>query len=292
MRFAYTYRSPDKELYLFRFDVAENVVTESPWASEELGLVGRKPYAAVNLGLKKAKRTYEVCNLEKSVFVRFNSLREFNWAWQSSGGDLSEKVGDRFLATVVIDLYIPACGEHFLVSKGEVGKLAFKGGCHLWTFTRIPFIDGETMVREIYLAGESHHAMEYSTAEIASHETESIVTAQDGPGMETQILDADFLKPSRKLCSSRFNRNPLVMQDKSKYVKTRCRGRFAKDSRFVHKQTQCVTLSHRLLNKSDGNCSSSLKAEDFPRITTTPILRSTSRSSVSNRRMVRKGASA
>ena len=101
--------------------------------------------------------------------------------------------------------------------------------------------------------------------------------------MEAQVFDSDFLKPPRKLCGSRFNRNPLVVQDKAKYVKTRRRGRFAKDARFVYEQTQCITSFHRLINKSDGDRSTSLKAEDFPRITTTPILKSTSRGIVSNR---------
>ena len=109
-----------------------------------------------------------------------------------------------------------------------------------------------------------------------------------GAGVEAKILDADSLKSACKFHRCRFYRKTLVVQDKPKNVEPRCRGWFAKDSRFVHEQTQCSALSHRLINKSDGNCFTSLKAEDFPRITTTPALRPTSACILPNRRAVGK----
>ena len=53
-------------------------MTEFPRTAEELGLVGRETDSADDLGLKKAKRTYEVCSLKKPVFARFYGLRKFN----------------------------------------------------------------------------------------------------------------------------------------------------------------------------------------------------------------------
>ena len=301
MRFTYTYRSLDGlrhglrprrrpvGLNLFRLDVAENVVLEFPRASEEPRFVGREAGSADDLGLKQAKRAYKVGNLKKSVSAWLYGLREFNGTRQSSGGDMPEKVGDSLLSAVVIDLNVFTCGKCLLVSSGKVGKLAFKGGRHLGECAGIALVDGETVVGEVNLPSKSHHAMEYPAAKIVGHETESVVAAQNGAGMETQVFDPDFLKPSRKLCGGRFNRNALVVQDKSKYVKTRCRGRFAKDARFVYEQTQCIVSFHRPINKSDGNHSTSLKAEGFPRITTTPILRPTSLEIVSHHCVWRKG---
>jgi len=288
VKFAYTYRRP-AELYLFRLDIAENIMPEFPGASEEPRFVGRESGSADDLGLKQTERAYKVGNLKEPIFTWLYGLGELDATGQGGRGDTPEKVGDRLLPAVVIDLNVSTCGKCLLVSSGKVGKLAFKGDCHLGEGAGISLVDGETAVGKVYLSCKSHHTMEYPAAEIVGHETESVVAAQNGAGMETQVFDSDSLKPSRKLCGGRCNRNALVVQDESKYVKTRCRGRFAKDPRFVHEQTQCIVSFHRPINKSDGNRSTSLKAEDFPRITTTPILKSTSRRIVSHRYVWRKG---
>ena len=252
--------------------------------AEELAFVSREPHAAADLTFKQAKRAYEVCDLEESVFTRFHGLGELNGAWQGCGCDTLEKVGDGLLSAVVIDLYARVGGEHVPITDGEVGELSFKGCRHLGKIAGISLVDGKTMVGETYLTREGHHAVEYPAAQVACHETESVVAVQNGAGVEAQVLDADFLKSAYKFLRRRFYRKTLVVQDKPKYIKPRCRGWFAKDSRFVHEQTQCVALCHLPVNKSDGNRFPSLKAEDFPRITTTPILRSTSAGSISNHR--------
>ena len=100
------------------------------------------------------------------------------------------------------------------------------------------------MVGEVDLTGESHHSMEYPATKVAGHEAESIVAMQDRTCVEAQVFDTYFFKPPRKFHSRRFYRNPLVMQDKAKDIKSRCRGWFAEDSRFVHEQTQCIVLCH------------------------------------------------
>ena len=256
--------------------------------TKELAFVSRKPHAAADLTFKQAKRAYKVCNLEESVFTRFHGLGELNGAWQGCGCDTLEKVGDGLLPAVVIDLYALVGGEHVPVADGEVGELSFKGCRHLGKIAGISLVDGKTMVGETYLTREGHHAVEYPAAQVAGHEAESVVAVQNGADVEAQVLDADFLKPAYKLHRRRFYRKTLVVQDKPKNVKPRCRGWFAKDSRFVHEQTQCSALSHRLINKSDGNCFTSLKAEDFPRITTTPVLKPTSACILPNRRAVGK----
>ena len=265
--------------------MAKHVVTELLRAAEEVAVVFREPHATVDLAFKQAERAYEVCHLEESVFTGFNGLRELNGTWQGRRGDALEKVGDGLLPAIVIDLYAPVCGEHIPVAGGEVGELSFKGCCHLRNVAGISLVDGKAMVGEVYLTRESHHAVEYPAAQVAGHEAESVVAVQNGSGVEAQVLDADFLKPACKLHRRRFYRKPLVVHDKSKNVEPRCRGWFAKDSGLVHEQTQCVALRHLSVNKSDGNRFPSLKAEDFPRITTTPILRSTSEGSITNRQM-------
>ena len=257
-------------------------------SAKELGFVNRESNAATYLTFKQMKRTCEICDLEESVFARFHGLSELDGAWQCRGRDTLEKVGDGLLPAVVIDLYTLVGSEHVPVTGGEVGELSFKGCRHLGKTAGISLVDGKTMVGEIYLTRESHHTVEYPAAEVAGHETESVVAVQNGAGVEAKVLDADFLKPAYKLHLRRFYRKTLVVQDKPKDIKPRCRGWFAKDSRFVHEQTQCVALCHLAVNKSDGNRFPSLKAEDFPRITTTPILRSTSGGSITNQQMRRK----
>ena len=258
-------------------------------SAEELGFVNRESSTATDLTFKQTKRTCEVCYLEESVFARLYGLSELDGAWQRRRGNALKKIGNGFLSAVVIDLYAPVGGEHVPVAGGEVGELPFKGCRHLGKTAGISLVDGKTMVGEIYLTRESHHAVEYPAAEVAGHETESVVAVQNRTGVEAKVLDADFLKPAYKLHLRRFYRKTLVVQDTPKDIKPRCRGWFAKDSRFVHEQTQCVSLCHLPVNKSDGNRFPSLKAEDFPRITTTPILRSTSGGSITNRQMRRKG---
>ena len=298
MRFTYTYRSflrlrlrpsERRELYFLHFDVAENVVPELLRPTEELAFVSRESPAAADLAFKQAKRAYEVCDLEEAVFTRFHGLGELNGAWQGCGCDALEKVGDGFLPAVVIDLYALVGGEHVPVTDGEVGELSFKECRHLGKIAGISLVDGKTMVGKAYLTREGHHAVEYPAAQVEGHEAESVVAVQNGAGVEAQVLDADFLKSEYKLHRRRFYRKTLVVQGKPKNIKPRCRGWFAKDSRFVHEQTQCVALCHLPVNKSDGNRFPSLKAEDFPRITTTPILRSTSCGSITNRQIRRKG---
>ena len=291
-RAAYRAERPQRGISnLHALDITKHVVAELLWPAEEFAFVNRESNTAIDLTFKQAKRAYEVCNLEESVFTRFHGLRELNGAWQGCGGDALEKVCDGFLSAVVIDLYAPTGGEHVLVADGEVGELPFKGCRHLRKIAGISLVNGKAMVGEIYLTREGHHTMEYATAEVAGHESESVVAVQNGASVEAQVLDANFLKSAYKLHLRRFYRKPLVVKDKSKNVEARCRGWFAKDSRFVYEQTQCVVLCHLLANKSDGNRFPSLKAEGFPRITTTPILRSTSNGSITNRQMRRKGES-
>ena len=273
---------------LLGLDITKHVVAKLLRPAEEPGFVDRESYAATDLVFKQTKRTCEVCYLEESVFARLYGLGELDGAWQRRRGNALKKIGNGFLSAVVIDLYAPVGGEHVPVAGGEVGELPFKGCRHLGKTAGISLVDGEAVVGEVDLAGESHHAMEYPSAEVAGHETESVVAVQNGAGVEAKILDADSLKSACKFHRCRFYRKTLVVQDKPKNVEPRCRGWFAKDSRFVHEQTQCSALSHRLINKSDGNCFTSLKAEDFPRITTTPVLKPTSACILPNRRAVGK----
>lgn len=150
---------------------------ESPRTSKEPQLVSRETCSTDNLRFKQAERAYEVCDLKKPVFAWLYGLCEFNATWQSGGGDTPEKVGDRFLPAVVIDLDVITCGKYRFVPSGKVGKLAFKRERHLGEGTGIPLINGETMVGKVYLSCKGHHAMEYPAAKIIGHEAESVVAA-------------------------------------------------------------------------------------------------------------------
>ena len=181
--------------------------------AEKLAFVSREPHAAADLTFKQAKRAYEVCDLEESVFTRFHGLGELNGAWQGCGCDTLEKVGDGLLPAVVIDLYALVGGEHVPVTDGEVGELSFKECRHLGKIAGISLVDGKTMVGKAYLTREGHHAVEYPAAQVAGHEAESVVAVQNGADVEAQVLDADFLKSAN-------NESPAASQDQPITVAT------------------------------------------------------------------------
>ena len=261
---------------LFCLDVAENIMTELFRTAEEPRFIDRETCATSQLQFKQLKHANEIGNLEESIFLGFDRLRKFNRTWQVCCGHATEIVGYHLLAAIVIDFNAFKGGETFMIAGGEVGELVLKGFGHLSRFARISLVNRETVIREIYLAGERHHPIEYPPSKVSSHETKSVVAAHYRPSVETDVLDFYFLKSLVKHDNCGFYREPLVMQDQSEDIETRCLSRFAKDSRFVYKQAQYVFLYHNSINKSDGNRSPSLRAEDFPRTTTTPILESTS----------------
>ena len=293
MRFAYTYRSPDKELYLFRFDVAENVVTEFPRTSKELLFRSGERNVRVKFQFQEVEGTNEVGKLEKPISTRLHVVGEFNLAVQASLEHLMKKPRDGGLPAVVVYLDAADGQKCIMACSNKLGERYLELFNDLVCGIDISLVDREAMVSVIDPAGESHHAGEYSSPQLTAQHGVVFFAANERAGMKAMPFQSDFGIRAFKVGNVGGYVNGLVVEDHAENVESTFGIWETEIPRLVDKDTKYFCLHANPAKKREWrDTSPATHAESFPRIPVTPAHGRRSIIIVSNRRVRCKGASA
>ena len=288
MKFAYTYRRPT-ELYLFRLDIAENVVPEFPGTSKELLFRPGERNVRVKFQFQEVKGTNEVCKLEKPISARPHIVSEFNLAVQARLEHLMKKPSDGGLPAVVV--YLDAAdGQKCIMSCGnKIGERYLELLNKLVCGIDIPLVDRETMVFVIDPAGESHHAGKYSPTQLTAQHRIVFLVANERTGVKAMPIQSYFGIRAFEFGNFGGYVNGLVVEDHFENVESAFGIRKTEVSRLVDKDTKYFCFHANPAKKREWrDANLATHAESFPRIPVIPAHGRRSGSIVSDCRMRHK----
>lgn len=242
------------------------------------------------LELQKVKGAYEICNLKQPVARGFHFCGEFNLAVQVCLEHLMKKPCDGGLSAVVVYLdaaygrkCIMACGD-------ELGERHLEPVDNLVRGIDIAFVDGKTMVFVVDLSGKSHHAGEYSSAQLAAQHGVVLLPANERTGVKAMPFQTDFGIRAFKVGNFGGYVTGLVVEDHAENIESTFGIWETEVSRLVDENTKYFCFHANPAKKREWrDANLATHAESFPRIPVTPTARRRSKIILANRRAWRKG---
>lgn len=219
---------------------------ERPRTAEELLLGIRQVNPGGHLLIDETDGANEIRNLAELVLGGLDRLRKLDIKMRTGTEEPVEKVRDRLLPTVVVDLDPLVLGEIEPVPVDQIGKLSLQALHNRNRSIEELLVRRQADILERDLVGEGQHPVEYLAPQIPVHEDELVVRMDDRPGMEIEVCNPDVGELRVETIGQFADGEGLVMRHKRKDVESGGPVIPAKNPRFVHKYTQ-----HRVSHSSE-----------------------------------------
>lgn len=224
-------------------------MTEHARTAEELILRTRKRQSCSEFEFYQMKCANQVSYLKQSIARWFYILCEFDGAVDASLKLLMEHSGNRSLSAIIVYLDAFKRIEEFLMRENKIIQGGLEPSDDLIRRSNEFLVDTQTMVFVIDLSGESHHAREYPSSQLAAKHGVVLFTTNERPSMKAVTLKPNFSVGAFQTNDVGSDINRLVVKNHSNDIKPRFGIREAKISRFINKDTKSFRFHHQSLKK-------------------------------------------
>ena len=266
------------------FDIAEDIVAEFPWATEELLFGSGQRDIGAKLKFDKVQGADEVCKLKKAIAGRSYLFSKLHMAAYCVFKNLMKHSRNWSLSAIIVDFDPLERGEEFAILQDEIVEIRFKAGNDLLRGVYELLVHAETMIPIFNLARKCHHARENASTKLAAQHGVVLLASDERAGMETVTLKANFAVGALKEGDSFGYVNGLVVEHHADNVETGFSVGDVEVSRFVHEYAQRFCFHSVPSQKREWrDTNPATHAESFPRIPVTPSRRKKSPRIVANR---------
>ena len=222
------------------------------------------------LELQKVKGAYEICNLKQPVARGFHFCGEFNLAVQVCLEHLMKKPCDGGLPAVVVYLDAADGQKCIMACSNKLGERYLELFNDLVCGIDISLVDRGAMVSVIDPTGESHHAGEYSSAQLAAQHGVVLLPANERTGVKAMPFQTDFGIRAFKVGNFGGYVNGLVVEDHAENIESTFGIWETEVSRLVDENTKYFCFHANPAKKREWrDANLATHAESFPRIPVT-----------------------